>query len=90
MDEGFDIEKRLHQSLLTLRAWRWMSEISTNPEEVAVLLTAEARELIDLGRHHPHRAKDIGKLIVAYHGLIVRMKNAAQGDAPAAQVAAAA
>ena len=90
MDEGFDIDERLRKSLLTLRAWHWMSEISTDPEEVALLLTAEARELIALGRQYPHRAKNIGKLIVAYHKLITRMKNAAQTHELATEDAAAA
>jgi hypothetical protein len=90
VDEGFDIDERLRKSLLKLRAWHWMSEISTDPEEVALLLTAEARELIALGRQHPHRAKNIGKLIVAYHKLIMRMKTAEQSPAPTAEDAAAA
>jgi hypothetical protein len=90
VDEGFDIDERLRKSLLTLRAWHWMSEISSDPEEVALLLTAEARELIALGRQYPHRAKNIGKLIVAYHKLIMRMKNAAQRPASAREGAEAA
>lgn len=76
MDGVEELEARLHRSLLTLRAWRWMSRITTDPEQVALLLTAEARELIELGRRHPAHAKEIGKLIVGYHNLIVRMKTA--------------
>ncbi|QQR40424.1 hypothetical protein [Devosia rhizoryzae] len=78
MDETVDLDTRLQKSVQTLRAWRWMSRITDDPEEVAALLTAEARLLIDLGRQHPARAKDIGKLIVAHHNLIVRMKRAAE------------
>lgn len=76
MDGVEELEARLHRSLLNLRAWRWMSRITTNPEQVALLLTAEARELIELGRQNPAHAKQIGKLIVGYHNLIVRMKRA--------------
>ena len=77
--EEIELDARLKQSIKTLCAWRWMSMVTTDPREVAALLTAEARVLIDLGRQHPSRAKEIGKLIVAYHNLIVRMKRRA-GD----------
>ena len=78
MHDEDDLDTRLRKSVQKLRAWRWMSAITNDPEEVAGLLTAEARLLIDLGRQHPDRAKDIGRLIVAYHNLIVRMKAAAE------------
>jgi len=84
-----DLDTRLQKSVQTLRAWRWMSAITSDPQEVVTLLTAEARALIDLGRQHPDRAKDIGKLIVGYHKLIMRMKNAAKAHCPPNENAAA-
>jgi hypothetical protein len=74
VDHTEDLDARLQRSVKTLRAWRWMSRISTNRAEVAALLRAEARALIQIGRDNPDKAKDIGKLIVAYHKLILQMK----------------
>lgn len=81
MDEIDDLDARLRKSVLRLRAWRWMSRITENPNEVAALLSTEARFLIDLGREHPSRAKEIGRLIVAYHNMIVLMQRAGRNQA---------
>lgn len=67
-------EEILRRAVRRLRAWQWMSAISTRPEDAVAVLTDEARALVQLGIAHPDRARDIGELIVSYHRLIVRLK----------------
>ncbi|KKB76996.1 hypothetical protein VW35_16050 [Devosia soli] len=47
-----------------------MSKISCREDEAIALLLQEAKFLIDLGREHPARAVEIGRLIVAYQRLV--------------------
>lgn len=59
---------------MLLRGWRWMSMVSTQREEAIQILGKEAKFLVQLGPKHPDRAKQIGRLIVAYQQLITAMK----------------
>jgi hypothetical protein len=69
-----DLHRLLENSSRRLRAWDWMSRISSDPESIVALLREEARGLIDLGRRHPESARQIGGLIVAHHALIQRIE----------------
>jgi hypothetical protein len=88
LDDVQDIESRLKQSVRTLRAWHWMSRISENHREVIEILTAEARDLIALGKHFPKHARQIGRLIVAYHTMIKQLKEGQHQAADDDQIAA--
>ena len=70
-----EIEERLQQSLKLLRAWGWMSSISERPDDAIKVLAEEARHLVRLGTQHPKRAREIGRLIVAYERLIAKVKD---------------
>ena len=80
MGTDLDLDTRLQRSIRILRGWRWMSKISNRPAEALVLLTAEARALIALGVDHPTRARTIGKLIIAYEGVITDLKHRCEAD----------
>jgi hypothetical protein len=81
LDDVIEITDQLKISWRRLRAWRWMLMVSTNPAEVGQILHAEARELINLGRHFPDHACQIGKLIYAHHQLIKRAESMVATDA---------
>ena len=74
--EDEDLDIRLERSARALRAWYWMSRTETTPHDVVAQLTLEARDLIELGRRHPDHAREIGRLIVGYHRLIMQMREA--------------
>ena len=69
-----ELEDRLIQSCRTLRAWTWMSTVSTDKDDIIQILLEEARTLVDLGRQHPAQAKRIGSIIVYYRRLIEHLK----------------
>ena len=71
-----EITERLKQSVKLLRAWHWMSTLSTRPDDAVAVLTAEARFLVQLGLQHPKRVREIGRLIVAYEQMITKLKSA--------------
>lgn len=60
-----------------------MAPLSTDLRQVVAILNDEARDLIELGRHYPDHAREIGKLIVAYHKMILRLRE--QADAGSGQ-----
>ena len=70
-----DIDARIRTSARRLREWRWMQTISTDLQDLLIQLRAEAKELIALGVKHPDRAKKLGKLLVAYHRLMIEVKD---------------
>lgn len=72
-----DPDKRILVSCSRLRAWNWMSTISTRPEEVVVLLNSEARELGNLAFQYPNKAPAIIRLLDAYKHLAGRVEEAA-------------
>ena len=74
VEAEFDIDTRLSRSARRLRAWNWMGAISTRQPEVIAILNEEAHLLILLGPKHPHHARRIGNLIVAYRRLIEAME----------------
>lgn len=76
MSEEVDIDERLRQSAKMLRAWGWMTSLSSRPEEAVAVLTAEARALVILGTHHPKKVREIGRLIVAYERFITQIRSA--------------
>ncbi|KKB80369.1 hypothetical protein VW35_08265 [Devosia soli] len=71
-----DVESRIRASRKLLQGWRWMSKVSCRREEAIALLLQEAKFLIDLGRQHPARAVEIGRLIVAYQRLVEAIRAA--------------
>lgn len=77
-----EITQRLKKSVKLLRAWHWMSALSTQPADAVAVLTAEARSLVQLGLQHPTRVREIGRLIVAYEHMIAKLKTIAprEGD----------
>ena len=74
MDIADDAESRIRRSIRTLREWQWMAPLSTDPQTLLVHLRKEAKALIALGLEHPRRAGEIGKIVVAYHRLMVTVK----------------
>lgn len=75
MDDSYNLDERLRQSVRLLHAWGWMTELSTRPEEALRVLSEEARFLVRLGPKYPQRWREIGKLIVAYNQLIEKNKS---------------
>lgn len=71
---ALSLEERLRKSVKLLRGWRWMSRISNCPVDAIEVLTNEARFLVRLGTKHPEKARDVGKLIVAYERQITELK----------------
>lgn len=76
------IDCRLRKSVMLLRGWRWMSLVSTQREEAILILTTEAKFLVQMGPKHPEHAKQIGNLIVAYQRLIAAMRNGGTSHRP--------
>jgi len=54
-----------------------MSLVSTDREAAISILSQEARHLVDLGPKHPEKARQIGRLIVAYQRMIAALKERA-------------
>lgn len=69
-----DVSDRISTSVRRLREWQWLSTLSEEPDTVLCQLRQEAREMIEFGLTHPGNAKTIGKLVVAYHRLMVAIK----------------
>ncbi|RYD60942.1 MAG: hypothetical protein EOP84_36325 [Verrucomicrobiaceae bacterium] len=74
MENVEPVDCRLRKSVMLLRGWSWMSLVSTQREEAICILAQEAKFLVQMGPKHHERAKQIGKLIVAYQRLITAMK----------------
>ncbi|MBJ3786621.1 hypothetical protein [Devosia sediminis] len=70
-----ELDNRLKHSCRKLRAWAWMSTVSTQKEDIIDILHDEARELVDLGLQHPDHAKRIGSIIVYYRRLIEQVRD---------------
>lgn len=76
-----ELENRLKHSCRKLRAWTWMSSISTQKDDIIGILLDEARHLVELGLQHPDHAKRIGSIIVYYRRLIERLRSGASDAA---------
>jgi len=73
-DDADDADTRIRRSAQALREWQWIAPLSSDPPNLLVQLRREARALIALGLEHPGRAGEIGKIVVAYHRLMVSVK----------------
>ncbi len=69
---------------MLLRGWRWMSLVSMQREEAILILSQEAKFLVQMGPKYPQHAQQIGRLIVSYQRLITAMKQEAVTHQPAA------
>lgn len=72
-----ECKDRISLSVRRLREWQWLATLTEDPDVMLAQLRHEAREMIDFGRAHPGNAQSIGKLVVAYHRLMVAVKQAA-------------
>lgn len=71
-----EVKDRIAVSVRRLREWQWLATLTEEPEVVLAQLRHEAREMINFGLAHPGHTKAIGKLVVAYHRLMIAMKEA--------------